>query len=52
MSEDLHERFEAAVDVAMEAAERFFPAFDFLIRCGRPPAEALSACMFETVGSA
>ena len=40
------------IDVAMEAAERFFPAFDFLIRCGKPPAEALAACMFETVGVA
>jgi hypothetical protein len=40
------------IDVAMEAADRFFPAFDFLVRCGKPPAEALAACMFETVGVA
>jgi hypothetical protein len=40
------------IDVAMEAAERFFPAFDFLVRCGKSPSEALTACMFETVGEA
>jgi hypothetical protein len=40
------------IDVAMEAAERFFPAFEFLVRCGKSPSEALTACMFETVGEA
>ncbi|HYG26342.1 MAG TPA: YbjN domain-containing protein [Caulobacteraceae bacterium] len=40
------------IDAAVEAADRFYPAFDFLVRGGKSPTEALSACMFETVGSA
>ncbi len=40
------------IDAAVEAADRFYPAFDFLIRGGKNPAEALDACMFETVGTA
>ena len=42
----------AMIDVAVEAADRFFPAFDFLVRGGKSPDEALAACMFETVGRA
>lgn len=40
------------IDVAVEAADRFYPAFDFMIRGARSPAEAMAACMFETVGEA
>jgi len=40
------------IDAAMEAADRFYPAFDFLISGGKTPAEAMAACMFETVGQA
>jgi hypothetical protein len=40
------------IDAAMEAADRFFPAFDFLISGGKTPEEAMEACMFETVGNA
>ena len=40
------------IDAAVEAADRFYPAFDFLVRGGKSPTEALAACMFETVGSA
>ena len=40
------------IDAAMEAADRFYPAFDFLIQGARSPQEALAACMFETVGEA
>ncbi len=40
------------IDAAMEAADRFYPAFDFLIDQGKTPQEAMSACMFETVGQA
>lgn len=40
------------IDAAVEAADRFYPAFDFLIRGAKSPVEALDACMFETVGSA
>jgi hypothetical protein len=39
------------IDAAMEAADRFYPAFDFLL-AGKSPQEAMDACMFETVGQA
>lgn len=42
----------AMIDVAMEAADRFYPAFDFLVRGSKAPEEAIAACMFETVGEA
>jgi len=40
------------IDAAMEAADRFYPAFDFLITGAKTPQEAMAACMFETVGQA
>jgi hypothetical protein len=40
------------IDAAMEAADRFYPAFDFLISGGKTPEEAMAACMFETMGHA
>ena len=40
------------IDVAVEAADRFFPAFDYLVRGGKSPQDAIAACMFETVGEA
>ena len=40
------------IDAAVEAADRFYPAFDFLINGGKAPADAIAACMFETVGQA
>ncbi|HEX8232922.1 MAG TPA: YbjN domain-containing protein [Caulobacteraceae bacterium] len=40
------------IDAAVEAADRFYPAFDFLLNGGKTPADAISACMFETVGQA
>ena len=40
------------IDAAMEAADRFYPAFNFLISSGKSPEEAMAACMFETVGQA
>ena len=40
------------IDAAMEAADRFYPAFDFLVNGGKSPEEAMTACMFETVGQA
>jgi hypothetical protein len=40
------------IDAAIEAADRFYPAFDFLINGGRTPEEAMTACMFETMGHA
>lgn len=42
----------AMIDVAMEGADRFYPAFDFLVRGEKSPKDAIAACMFETVGEA
>ena len=42
----------ALLAATMDAADRFYPAFDFLIRCGRSPQEAIEAAMFETAGEA
>ncbi|HVI32558.1 YbjN domain-containing protein [Phenylobacterium sp.] len=42
----------AMIDVAVEAADRFYPAFDFLVRGSKSPQDAIAACMFETVGEA
>ena len=40
------------IDAAVEAADRFYPAFDFLLAGGKSPEEAIASCMFETVGQA
>ncbi len=40
--------FAAAVD----AANRFYPAFNFVIWAGKSPEEALAAAMFDTAGEA
>jgi hypothetical protein len=40
------------IDAAVEGADRFYPAFDFLLNGGKNPEEAIAACMFETVGQA
>ncbi|MDR3512065.1 MAG: hypothetical protein P4L73_10540, partial [Caulobacteraceae bacterium] len=40
------------IDAAVEAADRFYPAFDFLVKGAKSPDEAMAACMFETVGQA
>jgi len=40
------------IDAAVEAADRFFPAFDFLLKGSKTPEDAMAACMFETVGQA
>jgi hypothetical protein len=40
------------IDVAVEAADRFFPAYDFLVRGAKSPQDAVAACMFETIGEA
>jgi hypothetical protein len=40
------------IDAAVEAADRFYPAFDFLLSGGKSPDEAMAACLFETVGQA
>ena len=40
------------VDIAITECERFFPAFQFVLWGGKPPAEALAAAMLECVGEA
>ncbi len=40
------------IDAAVEAADRFYPAFDFLLRGAKSPDDAMAACMFETQGQA
>ena len=42
----------AMIDVAVEGADRFYPAFDFLVQGLKSPKEAIAACMFETIGEA
>jgi hypothetical protein len=43
---------QAMLAAAMDAAERFQPAFHFLILAGMPAADAASAALFEIVGAA
>lgn len=40
------------INSAAEAVDRFYPAFDFLLKGAKSPAEAMTACLFETVGEA
>jgi len=40
------------IDAAIEAADRYYPAFDFMVRGNKKPQEAIDACLFETVGTA
>jgi hypothetical protein len=43
---------EALLDNALEACERYFTAFQFVVWAGKPAREALNAAMFETSGEA
>jgi len=43
---------EALLDAALEACERNFQAFQFVIWAGKSAAEAMDAAMFETAGEA
>ena len=40
------------IDTAVEAADRFYPAFNFLLSDGKSPEESMAMCMFDTVGQA
>lgn len=40
------------LSAALEAIERFVPAFNFVIWAGKTPSEAVAAAMFETDGEA
>ena len=42
----------AVLSAAIDAAERFVPAFNFVIWAGKTPEEAIAADMFETDGEA
>ena len=46
------ESLEDMVDIAITECERFFPAFQFVLWGGKPPAEALAAAMLEGAGEA
>ena len=46
------ESLEDMVDIALTECERFFPAFQFEMRGGKSPAEALQAAMLDCVGEA
>lgn len=43
---------EALLAAAIEACERYYQAFQFVIWAGRPAAEAMDAAMFDTSGEA
>jgi hypothetical protein len=42
----------ALIAAAVEAGERFYPAYNFMIWAGKTAQEAVSAAMFETAGEA
>ena len=46
------ESLEDMVDIALTECERFFPAFQFVLWGGKPPADALQAAMLDCVGEA
>jgi hypothetical protein len=43
---------EALLGTALDASERYFPAFQFVVWAGKSAREALDATMFETQGRA
>ena len=43
---------QSVMQAALDASERFIPAFNFVVWAGKSPAEALEAVMFETDGEA
>ncbi len=46
------EQLEDLLDIALTESERFYPAFQFLVWGGKPPADALAAAILETAGEA
>lgn len=42
----------AVLNTAVDACERYFPAFQFVVWAGKPAREALDAALFETSGEA
>jgi hypothetical protein len=43
---------ESLLGTALDACERYFPAFQFVVWAGKPARESLDAAMFETQGQA
>lgn len=43
---------EAVVDAAMDAVERYYPAFQFVVWAGKTAREAMDSALFETAGEA
>ena len=43
---------EAALGCALDACERYFPAFQFVVWAGKSTTEAMDAAMFDTAGEA
>jgi hypothetical protein len=43
---------EVALEAALDACERYYQAFQFVIWAGKPAREAIDAAMFETAGEA
>jgi len=51
-SEASGKQCEALLNNALDACERYFSAFQFVVWAGKPAKEALNAAMFETSGEA
>ncbi|HSI40603.1 MAG TPA: YbjN domain-containing protein [Xanthobacteraceae bacterium] len=51
-SEATDRQCEVLLESAVEAVERFFPAFQFVVWAGKPAREAMAAALFETAGEA
>ena len=43
---------EASLGCALDACERYFPAFQFVVWAGKSAREAMESAMFETSGEA
>ncbi|MEW6123187.1 MAG: YbjN domain-containing protein [Pseudomonadota bacterium] len=43
---------EAILDAAMDAVERYYPAFQFVVWAGKTAREAMETALFDTVGEA
>lgn len=46
------EQAQALIELPVDACERYFPAFQFVLWGGKSAAEAMTAAMFETAGQA
>ncbi|TCK28921.1 hypothetical protein EV667_2936 [Ancylobacter aquaticus] len=51
-SEATDRQCEVLMECAIEAVERYFPAFQFVVWAGKTAREAMDATLFETVGEA